>query len=352
MENFIVTTDFTGGNGKVLELRKDFVRLEPDLRDTQTDWFYWAFCVEGAQGRSLVFDFGDKEWIGPFGPAVSHDLQNWHWLNGNSSGSRFTYSFSPQEERVYFAHNMLYLPDRFFAFARLHRLQVQALCVSEQGSRIPCLMVGEGKIKTVLTARHHCCESTGSYVLEGVLEAFIKNPIPDVSLFCVPFVDYDGVLRGDQGKNRFPHDHNRDYTRAQAAHYPSVAKIREYIDTHKVLFGFDFHSPYHAVDEFVFQVQKTWDRLDRLQHFGDLLKDSITNDSLQYDPAHDLKPDVGWNTVGTPTSSTYLLEGNESCVAFSLETPYFGSSHDRFSQQKAVALGRCFTEAFRRYLSC
>lgn len=351
MKDYLITTDFTGGNCKVLEMRNGFIRLEPELRDTQTDWFYWAFCVEGAQGRTVTFDFGSKEWIGPFGPAVSHDLQNWHWLDGNSSGSRFTYSFSSQEERVYFAHSMLYLPDRFFAFAKLHGLKVQELCVSEHGSSVPCLSLGEGAVNAVLTARHHCCESTGSYVLEGVLDAFIKNPIPDVTLFCVPFVDYDGVLRGDQGKNRRPHDHNRDYVRGEAAFYPSVAKIREYIDTHKVLFGFDFHSPYHAVDEYVFQVQKSWNRLDRLQQFGSLLTECITSDSLQYDPTHDLRPDTGWNTVGTPTSSTYLLESNEECVAFSLETPYFGSRKDRFTQQKAVALGRCFTKAFRRYLS-
>lgn len=62
-----------------------------------------------------------------------------------------------------------------------------------------------------MTARHHACESTGNYVLEGVLEELIKSLPNNLSVMCVPFVDYDGVVNGDQGKNRFQHDHNRDY---------------------------------------------------------------------------------------------------------------------------------------------
>jgi hypothetical protein len=33
----------------------------------------------------------------------------------------------------------------------------------------------------------------------------------NVEVVIVPFMDKDGVEEGDQGKNRKPHDHNRDY---------------------------------------------------------------------------------------------------------------------------------------------
>ena len=58
---------------------------------------------------------------------------------------------------------------------------------------------GDGNQSVILTSRHHACESTGTYVLEGVLAELIENPIPDTKVFCVPFVDYEGVIRGDQG---------------------------------------------------------------------------------------------------------------------------------------------------------
>ena len=41
----------------------------------------------------------------------------------------------------------------------------------------------------------------------------------------VPFVDKDGVEEGDQGKNRAPRDHNRDY--AGASMYPETGALRE-----------------------------------------------------------------------------------------------------------------------------
>lgn len=38
---------FIGGNIVVDRIEQDTVHLERDLRDTEDDWFYRAFCVEG-----------------------------------------------------------------------------------------------------------------------------------------------------------------------------------------------------------------------------------------------------------------------------------------------------------------
>ena len=55
-----IDRDYIGGNIHVLGAEGDMVRVENELRDTQGDWFYWAFRVRGATGRTLTFDFGDK----------------------------------------------------------------------------------------------------------------------------------------------------------------------------------------------------------------------------------------------------------------------------------------------------
>ena len=107
--------DFTGGNIKVWKENGDHIYLENELRDTVEDWFYWAFCAEGAAGRTLTFHL-QKNRLGYWGPAVSHDLQNWHWLNACSE-TEFVYSFGKNENKVYFAHSLLYHPERFAAFA-------------------------------------------------------------------------------------------------------------------------------------------------------------------------------------------------------------------------------------------
>ncbi|MBQ6990008.1 MAG: hypothetical protein IJN58_03035, partial [Clostridia bacterium] len=102
--------NFTGGNIRVKSIKGEVVELENQLRDTTTEWFYWAFCVEDAGGKSLTFHM-QPDRLGYFGPAVSHDLKEWHWL-GEVEGDSFTYHFAHGENKVYFAHNMLYHPDR------------------------------------------------------------------------------------------------------------------------------------------------------------------------------------------------------------------------------------------------
>lgn len=49
---------FLGGNIKVKDFANDNISLENELRDTEGDWFYWAFCVTGAKGKTFMFDFG------------------------------------------------------------------------------------------------------------------------------------------------------------------------------------------------------------------------------------------------------------------------------------------------------
>jgi len=49
--------NFTGGNIRVLKVDGSHVYVQNELRDTIGDWFYWAFCVEGAQGQTLTFHF-------------------------------------------------------------------------------------------------------------------------------------------------------------------------------------------------------------------------------------------------------------------------------------------------------
>jgi len=47
-----IDAGFPGGNIIVDGIEGDTVFLRPDLRDTQGDWFYWAFRVRGSAGWS------------------------------------------------------------------------------------------------------------------------------------------------------------------------------------------------------------------------------------------------------------------------------------------------------------
>lgn len=350
----LIHQDFTGGNIRVKTIQDTKIYLENELRDSTFDWFYWAFCVEGAENTTLTFCFQQNR-LGYHGPAVSHDLVHWHWLGSvelnGAEGESFTYTFGPDEHRVYFAHDLLYHPDRFYDFAHRHHLSPEELCRSRKGRSVPCLHFGAGERQLVLTARHHACEATGSYVLEGVLEALLANPLDTISVFCVPFVDFDGVVDGDQGKNRDPYDHNRDYDPAKAPIYPESAAIRAFADNHIIHFGVDFHSPWHigADNDTVFVVQNSIPHLDRFDRFGQLLENAITPQAVAYHHANDMAPETGWNIRGAQCS-TYLSSKPENLLAFTLETTYFGTYDNVVTEERLLELGHCFADALHSYL--
>ena len=202
----------------------------------------------------------------------------------------------------------------------------------------------------ILTARHHACESTGNYVLEGMLEELLRHPLPDTTVFCVPFVDYDGVIRGDQGKSREPHDHNRDSPFDGDSLYPECAAIRDYARAHGCHYGFDFHSPWHKGGEHdhVYIVRNRADRLAQFDVFSTLLEQAITADSLAYHAKNDYLPDTDWNQYG-PQFGCYMSERPENELAFTLETTYFGTPDNKVSEGRMLALGRCFARAVSAY---
>ena len=342
--------DFTGGNIRFVRQEGDTVWLENEIRDTTRDWFYWAFCAEGAAGQTLTFRFAQGKRVGYWGPAVSHDLEEWRWLD-QRDGEGFTYRFAPDEDRVYFAHHLLYHPDRFFRFARENGYQVRTLCQSKKGREIPCLRFGSGETVMLLTARHHACESTGNYVLEGVLSSLAERPIPGVRVLCVPFVDFDGVVDGDQGKDRAPHDPNRDYDTFPAL-YPAVEEIRREADRAKILYGFDFHAPGHNGGEHdhIYIVRNSVSRIGRFDRFSALLEQNLTPDAMKYSPADDCQPNTRWNKP-SPNFGYTMTHRYPGCrLAFSLESTYAGTPDNKTSAPRLIALGRCFAEAVRIYM--
>lgn len=57
-----------------------------------------GILCEGAEGKTITFKF-QKNRLGYFGPAVSYDLKDWHWLD-RVDGDSFTYHFD-ENDTVY-----------------------------------------------------------------------------------------------------------------------------------------------------------------------------------------------------------------------------------------------------------
>jgi hypothetical protein len=249
---------------------------------------------------------------------------------------------------------MLYGEERLKSFAEKMNIKPEILCGSEKGRSIPVIRFGEGKNTILLTARHHACESTGSYVLEGVLEELYRNPVPDCRVTAVPFVDFDGVIDGDQGKNRAPHDHNRDY--ADNSIYASVREIKRIIETENIKYAFDFHSPWHLSgrNDKLFLVRNNMEDMPKYLRFGEILKGEAekTAESMKYNPKDDINPGEEWNKSedGLKNSfSSFCADYTKKGLSVSLETPYFGEPDNIVTQKKLISTGHAFAHSIEKY---
>ena len=263
-----INADFPGGNIIVEKIDGDDVFLRQDLGETPGFWFYWAFVVSGATDRRLKFHFTGGDVVGTRGPAVSTDRgATWRWIgeggvNRHNGGAvTFNCDFPARDAQVLFAVCPLYTRADWQQFlARCPQIAVwqrRVLCRSKGGRAVEMLCAGnpEARFRVLLTCRHHACEAMASYVLEGIIEAIsaadaVGDALRQYAEFvAVPFMDADGVEAGEQGKNRLPHDHNRDYSGAiSQSLYSEVAALRTWVATwllpSHANFVFDFHCPW------------------------------------------------------------------------------------------------------------
>jgi len=366
---------FPGGNIVLDRIEGDRVLLHQDLRDTAGFWFYYCFRVRGAAGRTLTFQFTQGNPLAARGPAVSTDGgRSWQWLGAVAvRGESFTYAFGPWADEVRFCLAFPYLESNLQQFLKKHaeskHLKVETLCTTKKGRKTELLrlgkLAGEPDHRALITCRHHCCEMMASWALEGLMETVLADE-PEgrwlrehVEFAVVPFMDKDGVEDGDQGKNRKPHDHNRDYLGESI--YPSTAALRKLVpewSQGKLRIACDLHCPSvrgggdnPGSNEQIFIVGKAQpDSWERQQQFGRLLE-QVQRGPLVYRAKHNLPWGVGWNNAKEPRSfGGWAGTLPEDPLVLSLEIPYATAGSKEVTDAAARAFGADLARAMRARL--
>lgn len=342
-----ITGNFPGGNIQVLRVDGDTVYLSNESRDTEGSYFYWAFRVEGAQGRTLHFSFGDRVYVSYWGAAVSTDRRTWRWSEGaDHDGTGFTYRFSESEDLVYFAHDMNYPLERFLDFATEACLPLSTLVTSEGGRDVPMVRLGTEGPTLLLTSRHHCCESTGTYLLEGFLREFTRNPPKGFRVLAIPFIDIDGAVNGDQGKNRRPHDHNRDYIEHPV--WRSTAALMKMAPGEDIQYHLDLHAPAHRGFEHDYVYLLRTPENDNLlrEQFSQLLEEETLTHRESFPFCHAFAFD---RYVANPGSCVYFFSHQPGMkLSATIESTYAGNYYRKVSMDNLVALGQCAARAMRK----
>ena len=385
-DNIEISSSYPGGNAIVenIDQESNTVEIRQDMRDTKPWWFYWNFKAKNIGGKTVKFKFVDKTkpWrvIDAFGPAISTDGgKTWKWQNPkeNTAVNEFSYTAPEGINEAQFSYCIPYLYSDFELFAKefegKNGFKVEPFCKTRQGRQNFCIKLNESSAKEkpriFLASRHHACEATGSYVLEGFMRELFSDSEEGKALrsaaeyFIIPMMDLDGVENGDQGKSRVPHDHNRDYIDTPI--YPSVAaakkKLLEWESSGGTDIIIDFHSPSigskskdgktFSINSVVFlpghndSEKETQQRL-----FSEILED-INTSELPFLASDFLPFGKSWNkdphTTGLARYGA-TLKGTKLSTSF--ETPYATCRGVETSKENLKELGRCVAKALLKYI--
>jgi hypothetical protein len=372
--DYTIDDEFPGGNIVVERLTDDEAFIHQDLRDTQGNWFYWCFRTKGAAGKSLVFRFTKSNVIGALGPGVSTDGgKTWRWLGRQAvKGQSFTYTFAEEENETLFSVGMAYQESHLKAFISRHsessHLKVETHCNTEKGRTVERLHLGcldkEPRYRILITSRHHSCEMMANYALEGLMDAVLSNGEAgkwyreNVEIVAIPFMDKDGVEDGDQGKNRKPRDHNRDYI-GKSIH-PSVKALREFVpiwSKDKLYAAIDLHCPYLSRGQWNEQIyivgamnQDIW---REQQKFAANLE-KHRKGSLPFRSADALPFGQAWNTQSNykagKSFGRWASELKGIRLSITIEIPYANVRGKEINQQTGRELGLDLAEGLKGYM--
>lgn len=366
-----ITADYPGGNIIVEKIVGDTVWLQQDLRDTKGYWFYWNFKISGVSGRTIYFRFRDKPVFTLFGPAYSLNNDfSWSWLGEMShTDTSFSFTFSKKDTLALFSMGIPYTQKNLTQFLssvqNRQRLRLDTLCFSERGRAVERMMIKpdhKAKYRVLISARNHACEAMANYEMEGLIDAILNEVnlqyLRDyVEFMVVPFMDKDGVEDGDQGKNRQPRDHNRDY--GEHSIYSSIRALKLAVNKWsegKIRITLDLHCPYIRGDgnEIIYVVGEKDPEMSKKQVlFSDLLEKNNRGE-LKFYSRDFVAYGTSWNTDKNYTQGMSFSEWGTSVPGNSLSTtiefPYAMVSGVMVTKDNARAFGKTVAYAIMDYL--
>ncbi len=370
--NIRVSSDFPGGNIIVNKISGDTVWLEPDLSFTEGKWFYWYFKISNISGKRISFKFSDNNLFAKYGPAYSiNNDKTWKWYGENRvENNSFSFSFSEQDTIAYYSVAFPYTEKDLYEFlSNLNNkdlLKIDTLCFSPEKRIIEKIvilpLINTPIIKVLITARHHACEMMANYVVEGIIESILnerdlKYLRENVEFFIIPFMDKDGVENGEQGKNRIPRDHNRDYINKSI--HNSTATLRAVVpiwSEGKLEIALDIHCPWikGKGNEFIYLVGNSDSTIEKKQIvFSKLLeKNSIGEIKLYH---NDFLPfGVDWNTGNNYSKGMSFSKWASTIkgisMASTIEFPYSNVWGIQVSKDGARIFGKAIAYSIKNFL--
>ena len=366
-EKLGVKADFEGASVTVLEIneKERSISFMPG-GDPLRGWpCWWYFRVTGIMpGETITLKLKGSTatvmkpgaplskplaslWAMPMRATYSVDNAAWkHTEKGVRDNEWMIYKIKPEAETFMIAWGPPYTPKDAEKFMlnlsqKCPQSKATELCRSLGNRIVPMLHVKEGdlvekkRFGVWVQARQHAWESGSSWVSQGFAE-WVVSDHPDAiwlrkhaEIFIVPIMDIDNTATGNGGKDAFPQDHNRDWSREPHWKETAAAQrmIEKLVKEDRMDVFLDLHNPGPGDPTFFFTLPD--DQLNKLaiplrNRFIELTYSRVSKINPPFLMKDKPKPaGVGYTPKWQEMSANWVsMKGNPHTVSLCLETSW------------------------------
>ncbi|MFQ6132501.1 MAG: M14-type cytosolic carboxypeptidase [Armatimonadota bacterium] len=372
-----VDTDFPGGNACAIEIapgvERGLVRFAADPHGgTEALWFHLR--VRGCQGSpvELVLTNVDSclgsgaQWEA-VRPVWRQEAGGWERLDGASlhtlDDGRHQASWVVQPTGPSFELALCYPYGPDDLAATLDDCgtywRQDAIGVTSGGRPLRRLSNPPGNVADAapgvfIVARQHSGETPGSWVLDGLLRRAAETVDPaDLVLWAIPFANLDGVLEGDYGKDPFPHDLNRAWTRPHMRHEVGVLQrdLARWTKRCRPACVVDLHAPGATEADGAYfhlpRASRPTESREAARALAEAVLRHLPKELMRPEPLEQPTYASRWRDDGTLGAYVW---GTHGIPCLAMETPYTASRDVVFTRDTYRQLGGALLDGVLGYL--
>lgn len=364
-EKINISSDFDGGNIKVINSTKpESIELEIN-KDNQSDffqWFYFRVTSKKHTPHTLRLLNAGKSSYPPgwreYRAVCSYDRKNWFRVDTSFNGEELVIDHTPTQDSFYLSYFTPYSHERHLdLIAKSQSCEIashRSLGKTFDRKDIDLLEIASepssSKLRVWMIARQHPGETMAEWFVEGFLKRLLDTSdsltleaLSKANFYIIPNMNPDGSFRGHLRTNAKGVNLNREWENPNLETGPEVFFTRAEMDKVGVDLFLDIHGDENLPYNFVAGSEGSPTYNDKITEQEEIFKNAFLKATPEFQTEFGYplsKPGRGNMTVATTA-----IGHRFNCLAYTLEMPFkdnknLPSKEFGWSAERSMKLGQ------------
>lgn len=338
--NIQISSDFDGGNIKVLNC-SDANSIELEInKDNESDFFQWFYFRVSSKANTAhtlkILNAGESSYPPgwrDYRTVCSYDRINWFRVDTSFNGSELKISHTPTQDSFYMSYFTPYSHERHLDL--LAKSQMSDICSLRSLGKtfdnrdIDLLTISSSapKLNVWMTARQHPGETMAEWFVEGFLDKLLdtddelsKKALSMANFYIIPNMNPDGAFRGHLRTNSKGINLNREWQTPSLETGPEVYYTLQEMDKISVDLFLDIHGDENLPYNFVAGSEGNASYTDEIENLGDIFKEAFLKATPEFQTKYGYP--IGKKGEANMTVATNAISHRFNCLAYTLEMPF------------------------------